>query len=77
MRLRDKKASIFNKYVTTFYDERLKYEKNNSLNLVCKLLMNSLYGRLGLNQLFIALPHKVKYSEEGMDTRYLVNIKEL
>ena len=33
------------------YNLRKSYPKSHPLNLVCKLLLNSLYGRFGLNPL--------------------------
>ena len=43
----DKKI-IFKEYVETLYSLRLKYDKTHPLNLVAKLLMNSLYGKFGM-----------------------------
>jgi hypothetical protein len=40
--------NIFKKYVDTLYQLRLKYHRSHPLNLVAKLLMNSLYGRFGM-----------------------------
>lgn len=39
-----KTMKLFEKYVTHFYDLRIK-NMDNSLNHICKLLMNSLYGK--------------------------------
>ena len=43
-----KKAVIFKEYVHRLYQIRLTYNKTNPLNLVAKLLMNSLYGKFGM-----------------------------
>ncbi len=43
-----KKEIVFDKYVTTLYQMRLNF-KNTSLNKIIKLLLNSLYGRFGMN----------------------------
>lgn len=40
---------IFREYVDYFYQVRLNAEKNSVDDILSKLLMNSLYGRLGLN----------------------------
>ena len=37
-------SKIFSKYVNHFYELRLK-NKDNALNMICKLLLNSLYGK--------------------------------
>jgi hypothetical protein len=42
-----KRGLIFSKYVNTLYNMRLQYPKGNPRNLICKLLLNSLYGRFG------------------------------
>nr|YP_009487265.1 hypothetical protein [Russula foetens]AWB36167.1 hypothetical protein [Russula foetens] len=40
--------NVFKDYVDCLYQMRLNYPKSNPLNLVAKLLMNSLYGRFGM-----------------------------
>jgi hypothetical protein len=42
-----KKAQIFNKFVSHFYELRLKYksEKNEVMQYFCKIVLNSLYGK--------------------------------
>ena len=42
---------IFNNYVNDLYNLRLTYDKSHPMNYIAKLLMNSLYGRFGLNVL--------------------------
>jgi hypothetical protein len=41
------RANIFKNYINDLYNIRLK-NKNNSLNKITKLLLNSLYGRFGM-----------------------------
>ena len=36
---------IFSLYITDLYKLRLRYSKNDPMNLISKLIMNSLYGR--------------------------------
>src|SRR5690606_32683919 len=43
------RTNIFKDYVEYFYNQRLSYPKGSPLNLVSKLLLNSLYGRFGIN----------------------------
>jgi len=40
---------IFKEYVETMYNLRLQYPKSDPMNTICKLLLNSLYGRFGMN----------------------------
>jgi len=42
------RKNIFKGYVENLYNFRLKYDKSNPLNLIAKLLLNSLYGRFGM-----------------------------
>ena len=44
-----KKGNIFKSYVETMYNLRKQYPKSNPLNLIAKLLMNSLYGKFGMS----------------------------
>jgi len=46
------KAYIFTGFVDTLYKLRLSYKKGDPRNLICKLIMNSLYGRFGLSPVF-------------------------
>ena len=39
---------IFKEYVDKLYQLRLEYTKDNPMNLIAKLLMNSLYGKFGM-----------------------------
>ena len=43
-----KKINIFKEYVETLYNLRLSYPKSDPMNLIAKLLMNSLYGKFGM-----------------------------
>jgi hypothetical protein len=42
---------IFKNYVDSLYSLRLQYSKSHPLNLIAKILLNSLYGRFGMNQI--------------------------
>ena len=42
--------NIFKKYVEDMYNLRLSYSKKDPMNFIAKLLMNSLYGRFGLDE---------------------------
>jgi len=43
------KENIFKEYVDNLYELRLKYNKSDPLNFTAKLLLNSLYGRFGMD----------------------------
>ena len=43
------KENIFKEYVQTMYNFRLQYPKSDPLNYLAKLLLNSLYGRFGMD----------------------------
>jgi len=47
-----KKGYIFKDYIDTLYNFRLSYSKSDPMNLISKLLLNSLYGRFGMDDLF-------------------------
>ena len=42
------RKNVFKSFVNTLYNLRLNYPKSNPLNLIAKLLLNSLYGRFGM-----------------------------
>ena len=48
----EKQENIFKKYIKELYQLRLTYDKDNPLNFIAKILMNSLYGRFGMNDNF-------------------------
>jgi hypothetical protein len=41
-------GDIFSDYITKMYNLRLEYAKSHPMNLIAKLLMNSLYGKFGM-----------------------------
>lgn len=43
------KKTVFKDYVLQLYSLRLEYDKSHPMNMVAKLLMNSLYGRFGMD----------------------------
>ena len=42
------KGFIFKEYVTKMFELRLQYSKSHPMNLIAKLLLNSLYGKFGM-----------------------------
>lgn len=39
---------VFDDFIKDLYKERLSYPKSNPMNYICKLIMNSTYGRFGM-----------------------------
>nr|QWC53720.1 DNA polymerase [Rhizoctonia solani] len=39
---------VFNEFIENIYNERLKFPKSDPMNYICKLIMNSTYGRFGM-----------------------------
>jgi DNA polymerase type B, organellar and viral len=54
------RKNIFKSYVDNLYNMRLNYPKSDPLNYIAKILLNSLYGRFGMNDNFaeIHIIHK-------------------
>jgi DNA polymerase type B, organellar and viral len=44
--------NVFKDYVDFLYNLRLKYPKSDPMNFIAKILLNSLYGRFGMNDNF-------------------------
>ena len=57
------RGKVFESFIQNLYLLRTTYPKSNPLNLVAKLLMNSLYGRFGMDTNFgeTAVVSKAKY----------------
>ena len=57
--------NIFKEYVEFLYNLRLQYPKSDPMNYIAKLLLNSLYGRFGMDDNFekIRVIHKDYYSD--------------
>lgn len=43
------RGNVFSDYVTALYKLRSTYAKEDPRNLICKLLLNNLYGKFGMN----------------------------
>ena len=59
------KGYIFKNYVDFLYNLRLNYSKSDPLNYIAKILLNSLYGRFGMDDNFtnINIIHKDYYAD--------------
>ena len=57
-----KHSVIFKDYVEFLYNLRKQYDKSNPLNMIAKILLNSLYGRFGMNE--INMKYEIMSKEE-------------
>src|SRR6266699_1794691 len=57
--------NIFKDYVEFLYNLRSQYPSTDPMNFIAKILLNSLYGRFGMNDNFdnINVIHKDYYSD--------------
>jgi len=55
------RKNVFKNYIDTLYKLRLEYPKTDPMNYIAKLLLNSLYGRFGMDDNFMLndVLHKV------------------
>jgi DNA polymerase type B, organellar and viral len=69
------KANIFKDYVDFLYNFRLNYPKSDPMNYIAKILLNSLYGRFGMDDNFteVSVIHMDFYND--FENKYLDNIK--
>nr|YP_010470457.1 hypothetical protein N4M07_mgp007 [Inonotus hispidus]UVF37945.1 hypothetical protein [Inonotus hispidus] len=60
---------LFSKFVTDLYNLRLQYPKSHPMNYILKILMNSLYGRFGIdpNLLSYEFIHKNEFNASSYD----------
>jgi len=56
---------VFKEYVDTLYNLRNEYPRGSAMNLIAKLLLNSLYGRFGMDDNFteVNIIHKDFYGD--------------
>lgn len=47
-----KKGYIFKDFVNKLYNFRVQYSKDNPINFIHKIILNSLYGRFGMDDRF-------------------------
>jgi len=61
-------GNIFENYVLKMYNLRQEYDKSNAMNLIAKLLMNSLYGKFGMKLDSTEIDMYDTSTEEGENT---------
>ena len=66
-----KKGYIFKDYVDNLYNLRLNYTKSNPLNYIAKILLNSLYGRFGMDDNFIEVNIVHKDFSSDFENKFL------
>jgi hypothetical protein len=71
-----KSKNIFKEYVEFLYNLRSQYDKSDPMNFIAKILLNSLYGRFGMDDNFLEIDiiHKDFYSD--FENIFLDNIVE-
>jgi hypothetical protein len=62
---------IFKDYIEYLYNLRKQYDKNHPLNLIAKILLNSLYGRFGMSEI------NIKYEIVSKEEFELINLDEI
>ena len=69
------KGYIFTEYVDYLYDLKEKSTKGTPIYIISKLLLNSLYGRLGINP--IAEQHFITTNEKAIELYSKFNITNI
>lgn len=67
----------FKNYVEFLYNLRVQYNKSNPLNLIAKILLNSLYGKFGMNEIDIKYEIILKENFKGLNESNIVDLIEL
>jgi DNA polymerase type B, organellar and viral len=71
------KDYIFKDYVNDLYNLRLNYPKTDPMNLTAKLLLNSLYGRFGMDDSFTNTKIIPKEDLLEFENRFKEGIKDI
>lgn len=67
---------VFKDYVEFLYSLRLNYDKSNPMNFIAKILLNSLYGRFGMDDNFTNITIIDKDFYPDFENKHLDNIVE-
>ena len=67
-----KTSIVFDNYVTDLYNLRLKYSKGSPMNLTCKMLMNSLFGRFAMKPILSIQKFIGKEEFKFLTEKYLI-----
>jgi len=71
------KDFFFKNYVEDLYNLRLNYPKTDPMNLICKFLLNSLYGRFGMDDSFTYTKIKDKKDYLKFESKYKESILKI
>jgi DNA polymerase type B, organellar and viral len=71
-----KKENIFKNYVNFLYDLRSQYPSNDPMNFIAKILLNSLYGRFGMDDNFPNIDIIPKDYYPDFENKFFDNIIE-
>jgi hypothetical protein len=71
------KAIVFKEYVDNLYNLRLQFPKSDPMNYISKLLLNSLYGRFGMDDSFITTKILPKKEYLKLEELYINSILEV
>ena len=63
-------GDIFSGYINKLYNLRLEYDKSHPMNLIAKLLMNSLYGKFGMRLEMTKVEIYNVSTEDALDSFY-------
>jgi hypothetical protein len=71
--------NVFNGIITDLYQMRLKYSKSDPMNYISKIIMNSLYGRFGMQDSFknIDILSKTQYNKLEKSNTIIHDVLEL
>jgi hypothetical protein len=70
-----KQGNLFSEYVNKMYNLRIQYDKSHPMNYIAKLLLNSLYGKFGMNTSRTVVEiHDCSSEESKMDFLKLLDI---
>nr|YP_010384620.1 DNA polymerase [Russula rosea]UHA57019.1 DNA polymerase [Russula rosea] len=70
------KDYVFDEYVNFLYNLRIEYPKSHPLNFIAKILLNSLYGRFGMDDNFASITVIHKDYLGDFENKYLEYILE-
>jgi len=69
------KGNLFNEYINRMYNLRLEYPKGHPMNLIAKLMMNSLYGKFGMkNELTVVDIFKINDESDKTAFEKLIDL---
>ena len=68
---------VFKDYVDFLYNLRSQYDKSNPMNFIAKILMNSLYGRFGMDDNFLEIKVIHKNYYPNFENKFIDSITDV